>query len=207
MHVRGLLSLLTGRGGVKRSDVGDIHLHHAESHVGIADTAVDGFLARLKGDGRLSDDITVQEIDSPVVPEGREKKKHDRKKSFQPGRKPRGAGKWHPDDKADRPKRSGPKKERSWQDDSRPSGPKKSGPRHADKTGSGPKTSGPKRPGPKSSGPKPSGPKKSSLKQPEANRSDQTLSIRKKPGKSGRPQRPGKPKQGGFKPVRRKSSR
>ena len=39
----------------------------------------------LKGDGRLSDDITVQEIDSPVVPEV-EKKKHDRKKSFQPGR-------------------------------------------------------------------------------------------------------------------------
>ena len=47
---------------------------------------------------------------------------------------------------------------------------------------------------------------KISLKQPEANRSDQTLSIRKN-RKSGRPQRPGKPKQGGFKPVRRKSSR
>ena len=207
MHVRGLLSLLTGRGGVKRSDVGDIHLHHAESHVGIADTAVDGFLARLKNGTRLSEDITVQEIDSPVIPEGREKKKHDRKKSFQPGRKPRAAGKWHPDDKADRPRNSGPKRAQPWQDDSRPSGPKKSGPRHTEKTASGPKPSASKSPDPKSGGPKSSGPKKSGPKQADANRSDQTLSIRKKQGKSGRPQRPGKPKQGGFKPVRRKSSR
>ena len=212
MHVRGLLSLLTGRGGVKRSDVGDIHLHHAESHVGIADTAADGFLARLKGDGRLSDDITVQEIDSPVVPEGREKKKYDRKKPFQSGRKPRAAGKWHPDDKSDRPKRSGPKKERPWQDDSFPSGTKPSGPRNKDKAFSGPKKSGSKNPGPKNpgsknAGPKPSGPKKSGPKQADSTRSDQTLSIRKNPGKSARPQRPGKPKQGGFKPVRRKSSR
>ena len=128
MHVRGLLSLLTGRGGVKRSDVGDIHLHHAESHVGIADTAVEGFLARLKGKSQLSEDITVTEIDSPVIPEGREKNKQDRKKSFQPGRKPRSAGKWHPDDRADRPKRSGPKKAKPWQDDTRSSRPKNPAP-------------------------------------------------------------------------------
>ena len=48
IHVRGLLSLLSGRGGVKSSDVGDIYLHHSESHVAIAELALSSFLGRLK---------------------------------------------------------------------------------------------------------------------------------------------------------------
>lgn len=214
MHVRGLLSLLTGRGGVKRSDVGDIHLHHAESHFGIADTAVEAFLARLKDDGSLSDDITVQEIKSPVVPEGREKKGRDRKKPFQSGRRPRDTRGWHPDDKADRPKRSGPKKTKPWQDDARASEHKKS------------KTQGKSSDKPRSksgdkfskSEPYKSGPPKSAPKKAEQSSSEQTLSIRKKPDrkKSGDKKfgdkkfgdkKYGKPKQGGFKPVKRKPAR
>ena len=81
IHVRGLLSLLSARGGVKSSDVGDIYLHHAESHVAIAETAVKSFISQLKG-GHLTEEITVTQINSPTIPKGRDKANRGRKKPF-----------------------------------------------------------------------------------------------------------------------------
>ena len=72
IHVRGLLSLLSAHGGVKNSDVGDIYLHHAESHVAIAESTANSFISQLKG-GHLTEEITVTQINSPTIPKSRDK--------------------------------------------------------------------------------------------------------------------------------------
>ena len=109
IHVRGLLSLLSGRGGVKSSDVGDIYLHHSESHVAISESASSSFLGRLK-DGHLTDDINVTQIERPTIPEGRDKAKRRQKKPFF-GQKCQGrSSNGRPDDRTERVESSGPKR-------------------------------------------------------------------------------------------------
>ncbi len=196
IHVRGLLSLLSSRGGVKSSDVGDIYLHHAESHVAIAETATSSFVSRLKGD-HLTDEIKVTQIDSPTIPEGRDQRKRGRNKpSFGQYRQRRSSG-WNPDDRTDRPKRSGPKRDKSH---SREKSFGKEKPFRKDKLNqSGQENKpfkGPKKPRKLHQSDEPA----SQNKAKKSFKTGQTLSILKK----GSP--PRKPKQGGFKPVRRKSS-
>ncbi|MDP7376167.1 MAG: DEAD/DEAH box helicase, partial [Alphaproteobacteria bacterium] len=108
IRVRGLLSLLSGRGGVKSSDVGDIYLHHSESHVAIAEQALSSFLGRLK-DGHLTDDIEVTKIDSPIIPEGRPKANRRQKKPSFGKKRLRRSYSWRPDDRTGRVERSSPK--------------------------------------------------------------------------------------------------
>ena len=195
IHVRGLLSLLSGRGSVKSSDVGDIYLHHSESHVAIAEPSASSFLGRLK-DGGLTDDIKVTQIESPTIPEGRDKAKRGRKKpSFGQKRHRKSSG-WSPNSRIDGPNRSGPETDKPLSKEKlfgkkKPIRKDKSDqPEQADRVFKGTKK---RRKLPKSE------------EQESQNRTDkplkarQTLSIRKKGRK------PNKPKQGGFKPARRKS--
>jgi hypothetical protein len=185
---------------VKSLDVGDIYLHHSESHVAIAEPAVSSFLGRLK-DGHLTDEITVEKIDKPVIPEGREKSKRERKKFFSGERRQRKYSSWNPGDRTDRPKSSGSKREKPYNKE------KSFGKDKAfrkDKPIERDKLSQPDRP---FKGPKKQRAESKSFEQPRRNsavkpsKSGQTLTIRKKGGRAGQP------KQGGFKPVRRKSSR
>ena len=199
IHVRGLLSLLSAHGGVKSSDVGDIYLHHAESHVAIAESTANSFISQLKG-GHLTEEITVTQINSPTIPKSRDKANRGRKKSsFGQHRKHKSSG-WSPNNRKDKPKpkRSGPKKDK-------PHSKEKSS---AEKKPFGKDTSdqpeqvnrylkGPKKPRKLSQSTKPD----RSDKVEKSSKAGQTLTIRKK-GAGTR-----KPKQGGFKPVRRKSPR
>ena len=196
IHVRGLLSLLSGRGGVKSSDVGDIYLHHAESHVAIAEPSASSFLGRLK-DSRLTHDIKITQIDSPTIPEGREKAKRGRKRpSFGQKRQRKSSG-WSPDIRIDGLKRSGSITERTSGKE-KSFGKKKPFRKHkSDQSGQADRTfKGTKK---RQNLPKPDEPERQNRVE-KLSRAGQTLSIRNKGGK------PNKPKQGGFKPVRRKSS-
>jgi len=197
IHVRGLLSLLSGRGGVKSSDVGDIYLHHSESHVAIAEQALSSFLGRLK-DGHLTDDIKVTQIDSPIIPEGRDKAKRRQNKPSFGQKRQRRSSSWRPDERTERLERSGSKrhkplsKEKSFSKKKPIRKDKSDQPGQADETFKEKKK---RRKLPKSDkSERQNGAEKQS-------KAGQTLSI----GNKGR--KPHKPKQGGFKPVRRKSSR
>ena len=197
IHVRGLLSLLSGRGGVKSSDVGDIYLHHSESHVAIAEPALSSFLGRLK-DGHLTDDIKVTQIDSPTIPEGRDKAKRRQKKPSFGQKRQRRSSSWRPDDRTERLERSGPKRHKPLSKEKSFSKKKPIRKDKSDQSGQADETFKEK---------------KKRRKLPKSDKSErqngaekpskagQTLSIRNKGRK------PHKPKQGGFKPVRRKSSR
>ena len=197
IHVRGLLSLLSGRGGVKSSDVGDIYLHHSESHVAIAEQALSSFLGRLK-DGHLTDDIKVTQIDSPTIPEGRDKAKRRQKKPSFGQKRQRRSSSWRPDDRTERLERSGSKRHKPLSKEKSFSKKKPILKDKSDQSGQADETFKEK---------------KKRRKLPKSDKSErqngaekpskagQTLSIRNKGGK------PHKPKQGGFKPVRRKSSR
>ena len=197
IHVRGLLSLLSGRGGVKSSDVGDIYLHHAESHVAISEKAVSSFVSRLKG-GHLTDGIKVTQIISPTIPKGRDKAKRGRKKSsFGQHRQHRSSG-WSPDDRTDKPKLSGPKRDKPFSDEKSFANEKPSRKNRLDQSGQADKVlKGPKKPRKLPQ----SGETARQNKAEKSPKAGKTLSIRKKSGSSR------KPKQGGFKPVRRKSPR
>ena len=181
IHVRGLLSLLSAHGGVKSSDVGDIYLHHAESHIAISEASVSSFISHLKG-GRLTDEIKVTQIDSPTMPKGRGKVNRGRKKPSLGKFRQHKSSRWNPDDTKDKPKlkRSGPKKDKQDQsvDVNR-------------------YFKGPKRPRKLSQSSEP----ERNSKAEKVSKAGQTLFIRKKGGSTR------KPKQGGFKPVRRKSPR
>tara|TARA_Y200000002_G_scaffold355553_1_gene336614 strand:- start:1004 stop:2980 length:1977 start_codon:yes stop_codon:yes gene_type:complete len=197
IHVRGLLSILSGRGGVKSSDVGDIYLHHSESHVAISESASSSFLGRLK-DGHLTDDINVTQIERPTIPEGRDKAKRRQKKpSFGQKRQGRPSN-GRPDDRTERVERSGPKrhkpisKEKSFSKKKPIRKDKSDQPGQADETFKEKKK---RRKLPKSD----KSERQNRAEKPS--KAGQTLSISKKGGKLH------KPKQGGFKPVRRKSSR
>ena len=111
IHVRGFVFALSGRGGVKSSDVGVIYLHHAESHVAISEKSRQQLRQSVKG-GHLTDGIKVTQIISPTIPKGRDKAKRGRKKSsFGQHRQHRSSG-WSPDDRTDKPKLSGPKRDK-----------------------------------------------------------------------------------------------
>ena len=197
IHVRGLLSLLSGRGGVKSSDVGDIYLHHSESHVAIAEPALSRFLDRLK-DGHLTDAIKVTQIDSPTIPEGRDKTKRRQKKpSFGQKRQRRISG-WRPDDRTERPERSGPKRHKPLSEEKSFNKKKPIRKDKSEQSGQADKTFKEKKKRRKLPKSDKSEGQNGAEKQSKAG---QTLSIRNKGRK------PHKPKQGGFKPVRRKSPR
>ena len=197
IHVRGLLSLLSGRGGVKSSDVGDIYLHHSESHVAIAEPALSIFLGRLK-DGHLTDNIKVMQIDSPTIPEGRHNAKRRQKKPFFGQKRQRRTSSWRSDDRTERVERSSPKrhkplsKERSFSKQKPILKDKSDQSEQADKTF---KENKKRRKLPKSDK------SERHYRGEKTSKAGQTRSIRNKGRK------PHKPKQGGFKPVRRKSSR
>ena len=196
IHVRGLLSLLSERGGVKNSDVGDIYLHHSESHVAIAEPALSSFLGRLK-DGHLTDDIKVTQIDSPTIPEGRDKANRRQKKTSFRQKGQRRSSSWRPDNRTERLERSGPKRYNPLSKEKAFSKKKSILKDKSDQFGQADETLKEK---------------KKRRKLPKSNKSErrnrvekpskagQTLSISNKSGKTH------KPKQGGFKPVRRKSS-
>ena len=197
IHVRGLLSLLSGRGGVKSSDVGDIYLHHSESHVAIAEPALSRFLDRLK-DGHLTDAIKVTQIDSPTIPEGRDKTKRRQKKpSFGQKRQRRISG-WRPDDRTERPERSGPKRHKPLSEEKSFNKKKPIRKDKSEQSGQADKTFKEKKKRRKL--PK-SDKSERHYREEKQSKAGQTLSI---PNKG---RKPNKPKQGGFKPVRRKSSR
>ena len=191
IHVRGLISLLSGRGGVKSSDIGDIYLHHAESHVAIAEGAVSSFIGRLKHN-HLTEQIKVSQIDSPTIPEGREKAKQARKRTSFSQHRQRRSSSWIPHDRADKPKRSSPKSDKPFKKEKPFRRGKSDQSRQEDKP-----VKGAKRPQKR----RETGEAIRHNAQQKSLDEAQTLSIRKKDGK------PRKPKQGGFKPVRRKSSR
>jgi len=197
LHVRGLLSLLSGRGGVKSSDVGDIYLHHSESHVAIAESALSSFVGRLK-DGHLTDDIKVTQIDSPTIPESRHNAKRRQKRPSFGQKRQRRSSNWWPDDKTERDERSSPKrhkprsKEESFSEKKPIRKNKSDQPGQADKTF---KENKKWRKPPKSDR------SERHYREEKPSKAGQTLSIRNKVRK------PHKQKQGGFKPVRRKSSR
>ncbi len=200
IHVRGLLSLLSGRGGVKSSDVGDIYLHHSESHVAIAELALSSFLGRLK-DGRLTDDIKVTQIDSPIIPEGRDKAKRRQKKPYFGQKRQRSSSSWRPDERNERLERSGSKRHKPLSEDKSFSKKKpilKDKSDQSNHTGQAEEAFRDKKKRRKLSKLDKSERQNGAKKQSKAG---QTLSI----GNKGR--KPRKPKQGGFKPVRRKSSR
>tara|TARA_A100001015_G_scaffold267787_1_gene318108 strand:- start:2177 stop:4153 length:1977 start_codon:yes stop_codon:yes gene_type:complete len=197
IHVRGLLSLLSGRGGVKSSDVGDIYLHHSESHVAIAEPALSRFLDRLK-DGHLTDAIKVTQIDSPTIPEGRDKTKRRQKKpSFGQKRQRRISG-WRPDDRTERPERSGPKRHKPLSEEKSFNKKKPIRKDKSEQSGQADKTFKEKKKRRKL--PK-SDKSERHYREEKQSKAGQTLSI---PNKG---RKPHKPKQGGFKPVRRKSPR
>ena len=197
IHVRGLLSLLSGRGGVKSSDVGDIYLHHSESHVAIAEQALSSFLGRLK-DGHLTDNIKVTQIDSPTIPEGRHNAKRRQKKPSFGQKRQRRTSSWRSDDRNERVERSSPKrhkplsKEKSFSKQKPILKDKSDQSEQADKTF---KENKKRRKLPKSDK------SERQHREEKPSKAGQTLSIRNKGRKLH------KPKQGGFKPVRRKSSR
>ena len=197
IHVRGLLSLLSGRGGVKSSDVGDIYLHHSESHVAIAEQALSSFLGRLK-DGHLTDEIKVTQIDSPIIPEGRDKPKRRQNKPSFGQKRQRRSSNWRPDERTERLERSGSKRHKPLSEDKSFSKKKPIRKDKSDQSGQAEeafKDNKKRRKLPKSDK---SERQHGAEKQSKAG---QTLSIRNKGRKSH------KQKQGGFKPVRRKSSR
>ncbi len=197
IHVRGLLSLLSGRGGVKSSDVGDIYLHHSESHVAIAEPALSRFLDRLK-DGHLTDAIKVTQIDSPTIPEGRDKTKRRQKKpSFGQKRQRRISG-CRPDDRTERPERSGPKRHKPLSEEKSFNKKKPIRKDKSEQSGQADKTFKEKKKRRKL--PK-SDKSERHYREEKQSKAGQTLSI---PNKG---RKPHKPKQGGFKPVRRKSPR
>ena len=197
IHVRGLLSLLTRLGGVKSSDVGDIYLHHSESHIAIAESALSSFLGRLK-DGHLTHDIKVTQIDRPTIPEGRDKAKRRQKKPSSGQKRQRRSSNGRPDHRTERLERSGSKrrkpnsKEKSFSKKKPIQKDKSDQPGRADEIFKE---------------------KKKRRKLPKSDKSERQNSI-EKPSKAGqilsisnKREKPQKPKQGGFKPVRRKSSR
>ena len=200
IHVRGLLSILSGRGGVKSSDVGDIYLHHSESHVAIAEQAFSGFLGRLK-DGHLTDEIKVTQIDSPIIPEGRDKAKRRQKKPYFGQKRQRRSSSWRPDERNERLERSGSKRHKPLSEDksfSKKKPIRKDKPDQSDHSGQVEDAFRDKKKRRKLPKLDKSERQNGAKKQSKAG---QTLSI----GNKGR--KPHKPKQGGLKPVRRKSSR
>ena len=197
IHVRGLLSLLSGRGGVKSSDVGDIYLHHSESHVAIAEPALSIFLGRLK-DGHLTDNIKVTQIDSPTIPEGRRNAKRRQKKPSFGQKRQRRTSSWRSDDRNERVERSSPKRHKPFGKEKSFSKQKpilKDKSDQSEQTVKTFKENKKRRKLPKSDK------SERQHREEKPSKAGQTLSIRNKGRK------PHKPKQGGFKPVRRKSSR
>ena len=197
IHVRGLLSLLSGRGGVKSSDVGDIYLHHSESHVAIAELALSSFLGRLK-DGRLTDDIKVTQIDSPIIPEGRDKAKRRQNKPSFGQKRQRRSSSWRPDERTERLDRSGSKRHKPLSEEKSFSKKKPIRKDKSEQSGQADKTFKEKKKRRKL--PK-SDKSERHYREEKQSKAGQTLSI---PNKG---RKPHKPKQGGFKPVRRKSPR
>ena len=188
---------MSGRGGVKSSDLGDIYLHHSESHVAIAELALSIFLGRLK-DGHLTDDIKVTQIDSPTIPEGRSNAKRRQKKPSFGQKRQRRSSSGRPGERTGRVERCSPKrhkplsKERSFSKQKPSLKDKSDQSEQADKTF---KENKKRRKLPKSDK------SERHYRGEKTSKAGQTLSIRNKGRK------PHKPKQGGFKPVRRKSSR
>ena len=196
VHVRGLLSLLSGRGGVKSSDIGDIYLHHSESHVAIAKPSLSIFLGRLK-DGYLTDDIKVTQIDSPTIPEVRPNSKRRQKKPSFDQKRQRRSSSWRPDDRTGRVERSSRKRHKPLNKEKSFSEKKPILRDKSDQSGQADKAFKEKKERRKLTKSDKSG---SQYRAEKPSKAGQTLSIRNKGGK------PHKPKQGGFKPVRRKSS-
>ena len=179
---------------MKSSDVGDIYLHHSESHVAIAEPALSVFLGRLK-DGHLTNDIKVTQIDSPTIPEGRHNAKRRQKKTSFGQKRQRRLSSRRPDDRTERVERSSPKRHKPLSKVKSFGKQKPILKDKSDQSGQADEVFKDKK-------------KRRKLPKSErqnvaekSSKAGQTLSIRNKGRKSH------KPKQGGFKPVRRKSSR
>ncbi len=65
VQVRFILAMLTRHGDLNRKDIGHIRLHHAESHIAIAKSAVASFKAAIGPKSTLGDDISVVMLDGP----------------------------------------------------------------------------------------------------------------------------------------------
>lgn len=65
VQVRFILAMLTRHGDLSRKDIGHIRLHHAESHIAIAKSAVEAFKAAIGPNNTLGDDISVVMLDGP----------------------------------------------------------------------------------------------------------------------------------------------
>ena len=151
-------------------------------------------MGRLK-DGHLTDDIKVTQIDSPIIPEGRDKAKRRQNKPSFGQKRQRRSSSWRPDERTERLERSGSKRHKPLSEEKSFSKKKPIRKDKSDPSGQADeafKDKKKRRKLPKSE--RQNGTEKQS-------KAGQTLSIRNKGGK------PDKPKQGGFKPVRRKSSR
>jgi len=154
-------------------------------------------LGRLK-DGHLTDEIKVTQIDSPIIPEGRDKAKRRQKKPYFGQKRQRRSSSWRPDERNERLERSGSKRHNPLSEDksfSKKKPIRKDKPDHSGQVEEAFRDKKKQRKLPKlDKSERQNGAKKQS-------KAGQTLSI----GNKGR--KPHKPKQGGFKPVRRKSSR
>ena len=81
VQLRFILAMLTRHGDLLRKDIGHIRLHHAESHVAVAKTAMDGFLQAIGPELRLGSDLTVAVLDGPP-PAARASRDKNRPKKF-----------------------------------------------------------------------------------------------------------------------------
>ena len=108
VQVRFILAMLTRHGDLNRKDIGHIRLHHAESHIAIAKSAVASFKAAIGPKSTLGDDISVVMLDGPPA-DSRGPRDSNRPKKFSrdrdEGRRGGGGGGGDRKDWSDRPPR------------------------------------------------------------------------------------------------------